>query len=396
MGFISAGSLIDIRLEATGGVRANWSRADCEAGYNTCEQILVGLALRKMCSDPNSRRSADMHNMLRLLWTSLGLRKRILPLASVAGAGLCLAATPTICRAQQLDHPSATKSVGATTPPVCAAGMLGEQDISKAKFEEIGLQFILVVILGGALTSVVSYLRDNKVRKDSELSSLRDLIMQVDDLYRSTKQAKRMIGSRLKLSDGGHEIDAVFFAAWMEELSNTQLKLEQIRNAIRTRLDLFDGERKRRILNEIGYSEDYLHEVVQEFETRKVAWADKCCCLSDSCEMLMDFLSESRMSEKLEAYLRIMRDDPSTVERYRAFERTIAFGGKKHKRVSDACMLLVIREMRDIVLERLGRLDAGRLALKSRKSDVSRDRPTSASSPNGETPGKMSENRAGL
>jgi hypothetical protein len=44
-----------------------------------------------------------MRNIFHLRWMSLGLRKRILPLASVAGAGLCLIATPTACRAQQLD-----------------------------------------------------------------------------------------------------------------------------------------------------------------------------------------------------------------------------------------------------------------------------------------------------
>lgn len=65
-----------------------------------------------------------MHDMLRLRRMSLGLCKRLLPLASVVGTGLCLIETPTTCRAEQLDQLPATKSVEATAPPICAAGML--------------------------------------------------------------------------------------------------------------------------------------------------------------------------------------------------------------------------------------------------------------------------------
>ncbi|WP_407121087.1 hypothetical protein [Bradyrhizobium sp. STM 3561] len=93
---------------------------------------------------------------------------------------------------------------------------------------------------GGFFAFVLSTLRDSKVPNEFNFASLRDLIMQVDDLYRATKQTKRMIRSRLEQRDDGYQIVAKFFAARTEELSNTQLKLEQIRNAIRTRRDLFD------------------------------------------------------------------------------------------------------------------------------------------------------------
>jgi hypothetical protein len=139
-----------------------------------------------------------MHNMLRLQWM-----RRVLPLAFLAGSGFCLMATSATCLAQQLDHPAATKSTGETA------------HLSPAKFEEIGLQFFVVVVLGGLLSAHLSHLRDSKIRKESDLASLRDLIMQVDDLYRSSKQTKRMIRSRLKQSADVHEINAKFFAARM-------------------------------------------------------------------------------------------------------------------------------------------------------------------------------------
>ncbi|WP_456840703.1 hypothetical protein [Bradyrhizobium sp. USDA 4486] len=104
-------------------------------------------------------------------------------------------ATPTTCFSQPLDSAAtASISVGQTTP-------IEAPDLSKAKIEEIGLQFILVVLFGGFFTFVLSTLRASKVRTESNLASLRDLIMQVDDLYRATKQTKRMIRSRLEQRD---------------------------------------------------------------------------------------------------------------------------------------------------------------------------------------------------
>jgi len=120
---------------------------------------------------------SEMHN---------NLRERILPLVFVAGSAYCLMAMSTTCLAQQLDQSAATKSVGETAPAVSTVGILGGQDLSKAKIEEIGLQFVFVVVFGGVFTYVLSRFRDYTLRKESELASLRDLIMQVDDLYRST------------------------------------------------------------------------------------------------------------------------------------------------------------------------------------------------------------------
>jgi hypothetical protein len=113
------------------------------------------------------------------------------------------------------------------------------------KIEEIFPNFLLITVIGGLFTYWLSVLRDSRSRRESALSSLRDLVKQVDDLYRSTKQIKRMIRSRLKETTEGYAIEAAFFATRMDDLGNIQLKLEQVRNAVRMRLDLFDGDRKK-------------------------------------------------------------------------------------------------------------------------------------------------------
>jgi hypothetical protein len=221
----------------------------------------------------------------------------------------------------------------------------------------IFLNFFLVTIVGGTFTAYVSLLRDLISKRESALFSLRDLIKQVDDLYRATKQTKRMIRSRLKSVGERYEIEAAFFAARMDDLSNTQLKLEQVRNAVRTRSDLFDEERKKRIIKEIEYSEKYLNDVVEEFEKRFIQWDGDVCRIPASCKMLMDYLGERWMPAQIQEDFEKMEDAVTCEERYRAFESVVAKvkmtdpNWLRHKTVADECMLLAIREMRDVVID---------------------------------------------
>jgi len=242
-----------------------------------------------------------------------------------------------------------------------------------SKFQETLLQFGLITVVGGLFTFVLSLLRDNISKNESSLSVLRDLIKQVDDLYRSTKQNKRMIRSRAKESSEGFEIKAAFFAAQMDDLSTTQLKLEQVCNIVRTRIDLFDEQRKTRILDEIGYAEKYINSVVEEFERRIVYRNDAICRITTSCKMLNDFLGVRWRPLEINKTVSQMGNAHTSTDRYKAF-RSIAdyekskwvtdkgksitdndetrLGCRRHRTISDKCMLLAIREMREIALER--------------------------------------------
>jgi hypothetical protein len=254
------------------------------------------------------------------------------------------------------------------------------------KIEEILLNFSLITIVGSMFTFGLSQLRDAKVRNEFALSSIRDIIKQIDDLYRSVKQTKRMIRSRLKEDAKGYLVEADFFATRMDELSNTQLKLEQIRYLVRTRVDFFDAERRKRILMEIEYSEKYLHDVVGEFEKRRVCWNEGFCCITPSCEMLADFLSLRPTSEEIEGALRILDDAETSQERFEAFRAIVKEMGRidnfrRHKPISDKCMLLAMREMRDIVVERQPGMNLRRLIPRRRKWELGVQSAAAISSP---------------
>jgi hypothetical protein len=227
------------------------------------------------------------------------------------------------------------------------------------------MKFVLVSILGAAFAAYLASLRDRTARKEAILSALREMNIKIDDLYRSTKQTKRMIRSRLESSPGRpsdsreYEINAKFFAERMDELSNTQLKLEQVRNAVRTRSDLFDEGQKQRILSEISYTEEYLHDVVEEFEKRKVEQnADMRRITPQSCKMLTDYLDARFRPDAVRQGLEMMDSGTTGIARYEAFTATVNKAREiepedwRRKSISDQSMLLAMREIRDAIEER--------------------------------------------
>src|SRR5271163_1636426 len=110
------------------------------------------------------------------------------------------------------------------------------------------LQFFLVTIVGGFLTFLFQILRDRASKYESVRAAKRELIKEIDDLYRSSKQVKRMIRSRMREDSDQTFVKSGFFENQMEALSKVQLSLEQGRQIIRVRNDFFNNEKQNRIL----------------------------------------------------------------------------------------------------------------------------------------------------
>jgi hypothetical protein len=136
--------------------------------------------------------------------------------------------------------------------------------------------------------------------------------------------------------------------------------MEQVRNSVKIRCDLFQGDRRSRILTEIGYSEKYLCAVVSDFALRRVVWESNICKLPSSCIMIKDFLEESWRPCELSEQFEKVSEAVTSKERFEAFELISAkardidskYAGRKS--ISDECLILAIREMRDAITERVG------------------------------------------
>ena len=162
-----------------------------------------------------------------------------------------------------------------------------------AQPETIGkilLQFFLVIVIGRFLTFLLQMFRDGASKRETVRQAKLEIIKQVDELYRSSKQIKRMIRSRMREMAGETLIKAGFFENQMDALSKLQLSLEQSRQTIRARTDFFDDQRRKRILDELRYTEAYLHDVIEEFEKGCIMFDNANYKITDNCIMLRDFL----------------------------------------------------------------------------------------------------------
>jgi len=154
----------------------------------------------------------------------------------------------------------------------------------------------------------------------------------------------------------------------MDELSKIQLSLEQIRQLVRARIDLFPQDRRRRIIQEIGYAESFFESVVEEFESGCVTMSDTVYRIAD-CIMLKDFLELSRLHASVVVDFDVqdfntMRNAATIEERHSALQRMVYAARvaakeagpsyrryRRHKAIADECVRLALREMQDSLLE---------------------------------------------
>lgn len=219
------------------------------------------------------------------------------------------------------------------------------------------INILLGTIIGGFFTFFLSALRDDEVTRQSRLAAIRDLIKLIDELYRATKQIKRTLRSRSNNNGENLEIDADFFVMRLDELSSIQLRIEQARNMVRMRPDLFVRERQFRILKQLEYSDKYLHYVVEEYEKQIVTKNLGKYVVSPHCQNLWDFLGPRRTTDEIDAAFKELENTSTSVERFAILEslseriKNLDQDRRRRKAISDKFLLLAIREMRDAILE---------------------------------------------
>jgi len=217
--------------------------------------------------------------------------------------------------------------------------------------------FLLVTVIGGLFTFFLSALRDDEATRQSRLAATRDLIKLIDELYRATKQIKRTLRSRAKTIHDTREIDADFFVLKLDELSGIQLRIEQARNLVRMRPDLFGPQRQSRILKQLEYSDKYLHDVVEDYEKQTVSKNESKYVVSEKCKNLWDFIGPRGSMSEIESVFREMEKAVTSGDRFAMLESlsegigTLDQGGRRRKAISDKCLLLAMREMRDEIIE---------------------------------------------
>lgn len=222
------------------------------------------------------------------------------------------------------------------------------------EFTKIVLQFLFGTAAGIVITAYLQGRKDRRERREANARALRELIRQVDEVYRSSKQIKRALRARLKAHTDGWAVDGAFFEGRMDELSKVQLALEQLQQVIRTRTDLFKPVRRERIRGKVAYADEYFREVVRQFEERKVALDEGRYILDETGFWLWDYVGTSDPPEPLNTEFKSMESDAPEDAREKAWQRIVEAHGegeRRYKRIAVRCLRSVLAEMRQMILD---------------------------------------------
>ena len=242
-----------------------------------------------------------------------------------------------------------------------------------------GLAAVGAVVGAGITTGLQIYL-DAAERKRGEREAIRDLIARLDEAFRTQKHIKRQLRSRnagalssvpaASASTPGDKpgklvkprdylIPMGFFVERMDELSRLQLTLEEVRQIIRSRVDLFSEDQIERLMRLIAYAEKYLHGVIDEYEECGLRDEEGDCLIDDRRPRIADFLRgrwKTDLSEMLAKAYRATSDPEASdvvvkqliAEAERDFGWTPGQGPRpRTKMVSDICLRAALWEMRE-------------------------------------------------
>jgi hypothetical protein len=237
-------------------------------------------------------------------------------------------------------------------------------------------------VVGTSITAALQIYHDMAARNLAERDAIRDLIARLDEAFRAQKHIKRQLRSRnigapasapaaaMAASPAtgagaqlekpwSYRIPMDYLLKRMDQLSRLQLTLEEIRQIIRSRVDLFTPEQIDRLLDLIHYAEKYLHGIVDEFEECSLRVDGGNCAIDDRRPRIADFLRSrwttnvaTTLSEKLGK-----TSDPKAsyniiLELFDEADRD--FGRKpgqksprRTKAISDLCLRAALWEMRE-------------------------------------------------
>lgn len=214
------------------------------------------------------------------------------------------------------------------------------------------IQFFFIAFLGGAVSLIYQRIRETELRRETKQRCIRDLIKEIDELYRSSKHTKRTIRFQRKLSNGAILVGKHTFVEGMGKLSQIQLSLESCVQLIKTHETIFGDERSRRIIEEIKYAEGYFNKVVDEYEKGTVKLSYQHYQIDGSCPMLYDYIGPRTNPPGTESLFDAMNTTESAencseiwtkIRRQSEVDRQNC----KFKAISDEGILLAIREMRE-------------------------------------------------
>ncbi|MBB4229328.1 hypothetical protein [Rhizobium mongolense] len=226
---------------------------------------------------------------------------------------------------------------------------------------KLTLQFLLITVLGGALSAFLmarkeeearddTKRKDNQARRDTRIANLQALDGKLAEAHRHMKSSKRRLRSRLDRTDPKRPTIAKSdFEECMDQLLTAQIAVEEIQDLIATRRDLIKKSDMGLIDEFLQYAARYSHNVFEDFEKGRVKReADRFLLDEVAAPNLYDFLMKSSESELIATQRDIIKDKHRTYEDRRAV-LAIVEGQRLFGKVALECMRLASSELKHLI-----------------------------------------------
>jgi hypothetical protein len=187
---------------------------------------------------------------------------------------------------------------------ILVIGLLADKPLGEPMSTYIGkeqykflLQFVLVTIIGGGVFALFALMKEEQTRRDARLKSIQAVEKEMAEVYRTMKQCKRRLRSRLIPGERNLKVPIDDFRKSMDELLAVQIRIEGLEDDIVTKFDLLDNSRISRLAQLFDYSASCLHDVYEDFEKGRVQVDGKNYIIGmddknsgGNCSSLVDFI----------------------------------------------------------------------------------------------------------
>ncbi|MGO7915680.1 hypothetical protein [Rhizobium ruizarguesonis] len=227
---------------------------------------------------------------------------------------------------------------------------------------KLTLQFLLISVVGGALSTILTFLkeeearddakrRENQARRDTRIANLQTLDGILAEAYRQMKSSKRRLRSRLDRTDPQRPTIAKNdFEECMDQLLAAQIAVEEIKDLIDTRHDLIKKTVPNLIDGPLYYAARYLHDVFEDFEQGRVTReADRFLLDEVATPNLYDFLMKSSEPDLIATQREIMKDTHRTYDDRRVAMGVVQEHRPRFGKAALACMRLASSELKRLM-----------------------------------------------
>jgi hypothetical protein len=137
---------------------------------------------------------------------------------------------------------------------------------------KISLQFLLIVVIGGALTLLFSQYQKECENKEAKKEKYRKVLTEVIREYNSAKRIRRLLRAEARFvsNEGEIAIKAEPYRKQMRALINVQLRFEYLKRFVENT----DDEKLKSIESYLKKIESYLNKIILEYENNYITFSN--------------------------------------------------------------------------------------------------------------------------